>query len=185
MSVVKLVSTFFDDEVNVIQTLPFHDDRGFLSIPFRHDEFKMLGLPTDFVQCNHSRSHKDVIRGLHFQLWPPMGKLMRVTRGAAYLVTVDIRRDSPTFLSHIGLHVSEVNRLQVWAPEGFARGFCALEDDTEVQYQCTGMFHPQGDSAINWCDPTIGIKWPVFNPIISLKDFNAPTVQEWLERKKP
>jgi dTDP-4-dehydrorhamnose 3,5-epimerase len=178
MSVIESVAEFFGGEVKIIQTLPFRDDRGFLSIPFRCDEFKALGLPTDFVQHNHSRSRKNVIRGLHFQLQPPMGKLMRVSRGLAYLVTVDIRQDSPTFLKHAGLYVSEINQLQVWAPAGFARGFCALEDNTEVQYQCTGMFHPFGDSTILWNDPAIGIKWPVTDPIVSEKDRNALTAAE-------
>jgi dTDP-4-dehydrorhamnose 3,5-epimerase len=180
MSTIRLDAEFFNGDMKVIQTLPFYDTRGFLAISFRQDEFKALGLPTEFVQCNHSNSCKDVIRGLHFQLNPPMGKLMRVTRGAAYLVTVDIRKQSRTFLQHVGLFVSNMNKLQVWAPAGFARGFCALKDDTEVQYMCTGMFDPEGDSTIAWDDPCIGIKWPVDHPILSEKDRMAPTLNESL-----
>jgi dTDP-4-dehydrorhamnose 3,5-epimerase len=181
MSIYKIDSEHFDGSVKVISQTVFDDNRGFFSVPFRHDEFKVLGLPTNFVQDNHSRSIKGVVRGLHFQLWPPMGKIMRVTRGEAFLVTVDLRRDSPTFLDWIGVNASEDNRLQVWAPAEFARGFCALSDDTEVQYKCTGMFDPQGDSGIFWNDPAIGIDWPVKNPILSEKDRNAPTVAEWLK----
>lgn len=182
MSTVKLISEFFNGEVKYIQTLPFQDSRGFLSIPYRYDEFAELGLPTDFVQCNHSRSYKNVIRGLHFQFTPPMGKLMRVTRGSAYLITVDLRRNSRTFLDYIGLYMSEGDHMQIWAPAGFARGFCALRDFTEVQYMCTGMFDPKGDSVVRWDDPDIGITWPVYNPILSEKDRNAPTVEEWIKR---
>ena len=180
MGVVKLAYEFFDGEVKVIQTLPFYDARGFLSIPFRQDEFKALGLPTEFVQSNHSRSHKNVIRGLHFQLNPPMGKLMRVSRGMVWLVTVDMRIDSPTFLDWRGVFVSEENHLQVWAPAGFARGFAALIEGAEVQYLCTGMFDPEGDTTVRWDDPDISVDWLVDQPILSDKDRNAPTVEEWI-----
>ena len=184
MSVIKLITEAFGGAVKVIQTQPFYDNRGFLSIPFRHDEFEALGLPTKFVQNNHSRSSMNVARGFHFQLWPPMGKLMRVTRGSAQIITVDIRRDSPTFLTYLDIPVSFENQFQVWAPEGFARGFYALEDDTEVQYQCTGMFHPDGDRTIRWDHPDIGYKWTTTNPILSEKDRNASTVKELIARGK-
>jgi dTDP-4-dehydrorhamnose 3,5-epimerase len=109
-----------------------------------------------------------------------MGKLMRVTRGAALLVTVDIRYESPTFLQWWTEEATEENRIQVWAPHRFARGFYAFDDDTEVQYKCTAMFDPEGDRALAWNDPEIGIKWPINNPILSEKDRNAPTVAQWL-----
>src|SRR5713101_4916166 len=113
-------------EIVIVAPEVFEDERGFFMETFRADQFKLLGLPTDFVQDNHSRSARGVIRGLHFQWDPPMGKLMRVSMGAAFLVAVDIRKGSPTLGRWIGVHASAENRKQVWAPAGFARGFCAL-----------------------------------------------------------
>jgi len=107
---------------------------------FRADSFKDLGLPQSFAQENHSYSRNGVLRGLHFQWDPPMGKLMRVTRGVAFLVAVDVRPGSPTVGKWFGIEVSGENRKLVWAPATFARGFCALSDDIEVQYLCTGVF---------------------------------------------
>src|SRR6266481_2751333 len=124
-------------EVVVLVPRVFQDERGFFMETYRNDEFKNLGLPDNFVQENQSYSRKAVVRGLHFQWDPPMGKVMRVTRGIAFFVAVDIRRGSPTVGRWHGIEVSAANRLQVWAPPGFARGFCALTDGTEVQYRCT------------------------------------------------
>ena len=114
--------------VVVVEPEVFADERGFFMEVFRTDQFAELELPTAFVQDNHSGSVRDVLRGLHFQWDPPMGKLMRVTRGRAFLVAVDIRKGSPTLGQFFGLEVSEENRLQVWAPAGFALGFCVLSD---------------------------------------------------------
>src|SRR6266481_4522168 len=111
-------------DVVVLAPSVFRDERGFFSETFRADQFKELGLPYEFVQDNHSGSVKGVLRGLHFQWEPPMGKLMRVTRGAAFLIAVDIRKDSPTLGKWVGLEASAENKKQVWAPAGFARGFC-------------------------------------------------------------
>lgn len=149
---------------------------------FRADQFEEMGLPTHFVQDNHSRSSKGVLRGLHFQWEPPMGKLMRVTSGTAFLVAVDVRKGSPTLGKWFGLEVSAENKKQVWAPYGFARGFCALADGCEVQYKCTGIYNPKGEAGINLADPAIGIQWPidVSTANISEKDRKAPTLAEWL-----
>jgi dTDP-4-dehydrorhamnose 3,5-epimerase len=167
---------------DVIVLVPeiFEDARGFFMETYRADQFKALGLPTDFVQDNHSRSKSGVVRGLHFQWDPPMGKLMRVTYGSAFLVAVDIRKGSPTLGKWFGLEVSAKNKKQVWAPAGFARGFCALSDFTEVQYKCTGIYNPKGESGIRWNDPKIGIQWPVKDPALSGKDRQAQTLDEWL-----
>lgn len=169
------------DDVVIVKPDFFQDERGFFSEIFRTDQFEELGLPTDFVQLNHSGSVKGVTRGLHFQWDPPMGKLMRVPRGTAFLVAVDIRKGSPTMGKWFGLEVSEENRLQVWAPAGFARGFCVLSDYAEIQYLCTGTYNNKGESGILWNDPEIGIKWPVKGPILSEKDMNAQTQAQWLE----
>jgi len=109
-----------------------------------------------------------------------MGKLMRVTRGAAFLVAVDLRLGSPTLGNWVGVEATQDNRKQVWAPASFARGFCALVDDTEVQYKCTGIYNSHAESAIRWNDPAIGIAWPLHDHLVSEKDRNAQLLSEWL-----
>lgn len=158
----------------------FEDQRGFFMEAFRADQFAALGLPDQFPQDSHSRSAKGVLRGLHFQWDPPMAKLMRVTVGAAFLVAVDIRKGSPTLGKWFGVEVSAQNRRQVFAPPGFARGFCVLSSVAELQYKCTGIYNPQGESSIRWDDPGIGIQWPVTEPILSAKDAKAQSLNEWV-----
>ena len=162
----------------------FRDDRGFFMETFREDQFKANGLPVQFVQDNHSRSVKGVVRGLHFQWEPPMGKLMRVSLGSAFLVAVDVRKGSPTLGKWVGVEASAENRRQVWAPAGFARGFCVLSDVAEIQYKCTGIYNNKGESGILWNDPQIGIDWPIKieNALLSEKDKRAQTLAEWLSR---
>lgn len=167
-------------EVVVLAPSVFGDDRGYFMETYREDQFRELGLPGTFVQDNHSCSKKGVVRGLHFQWEPPMGKLMRVTRGAAFLVAVDLRLGSPTLGKWVGIESTAENRKQVWAPASFARGFCALTDEVEVQYKCTGTYNGKAESAIRWDDPHIGIVWPMRDVIISEKDRKAPTLAEWL-----
>lgn len=168
------------DDVVVLVPEVFQDSRGFFMETFRADQFEVLGLPTRFVQDNHSRSSKGVVRGLHFQWDPPMGKLMRVTYGAAFLVAVDIRKGSPTIGKWFGVEASAANRKQVWAPAGFARGFCVMSDFAEIQYKCTGLYNSRAESGIRWNDPEIGIKWPVQDPELSNKDRSAQRLSEWL-----
>jgi dTDP-4-dehydrorhamnose 3,5-epimerase len=166
----------------VIAPEVFEDERGFFMEVYRADQFKELGLPHEFVQDNHSGSVKGVLRGLHFQWDPPMGKLMRITVGRALLVAVDIRKGSPSLGKWFGIEASAENKIQVWAPAGFARGFCVLSDFAEIQYKCTGTYNKQGESGILWNDPEIGIQWPIDRPILSGKDTNAQTLAEWLKR---
>ncbi len=160
----------------------FEDHRGFFLESFREDQMKELGLPSNFVQDNHSGSVKGVTRGLHFQWEPPMSKLMRVTAGEAFLVAVDIRKGSPTLGQWYGEVVSAKNKKQIWAPAGFARGFTVLSDWAEIQYKVTGLYNPNAESGILWNDPEIGIEWPVDEPILSEKDANAQTLSQWLSR---
>jgi dTDP-4-dehydrorhamnose 3,5-epimerase len=167
-------------DVAVLASEVFEDERGFFMEVYRADQYKALGLPTEFVQDNHSRSKRGVLRGLHFQWDPPMGKLMRVTYGSAFLVAVDIRKGSPTLGRWFGAEISAKDKKQVWAPAGFARGFCAVSDFAEVQYKCTGIYNPKGESGIRWNDPKIGIQWPVKEPELSGKDRQAQTFDEWL-----
>ena len=164
----------------VIMPEVFEDARGFFTEVYREDQFKQLGLPTNFVQDNHSRSVKNVVRGLHFQWEPPMGKLMRVTIGSAFLVAVDIRKNSPTLGQWFGIEASAQNKRQVWAPPGFARGFCVTSDVAEIQYKCTAIYNNGGESGILWNDPKIGVKWPATDPILSGKDEKAQTLDQWL-----
>src|ERR1700758_826714 len=176
---ITIESRHLGDVVVLIPDI-FKDDRGFFSETFRADQFKDLGLPTEFVQDNHSKSSKGVVRGLHFQWDPPMGKLMRVTAGSAFLVAVDIRKGSPTLGKWVGVEASAENHRSVWAPAGFARGFCALTDPTEIQYKCTGIYNSKAESAVRWNDPKIGIEWPLVDGVVSEKDRNARTLEEWL-----
>ena len=178
---IKIEARHLNDVVVLVPDV-FQDSRGFFMETFREDQFKAHGLPTHFVQDNHSRSVKGVVRGLHFQWEPPMAKLMRVTLGSAFLVAVDIRKGSPTLGKWVGVEASAENRRQVWAPAGFARGFCVLSDVAEIQYKCTGIYNNQGESGILWNDPKIGIDWPVTNPVLSDKDRNAQTLAQWLAR---
>lgn len=168
-------------EVVVLVPEAFHDERGFFMESFRADQFKNLGLPHDFLQDNHSRSTRGVVRGLHFQYEAPMGKLMRVTLGSVFLVAVDIRKGSPTLGKWFGIEASAENRRQVWAPAGFARGFCVLSEVAEVQYKCTAIYNQQGESGIRWDDPALAIAWPVADPKVSAKDRQAPTLEQWLD----
>jgi dTDP-4-dehydrorhamnose 3,5-epimerase len=176
---VRIESRHLDDVVVVVPGV-FKDERGFFSETFRADQFKELDLPSEFVQDNHSQSAKGVVRGLHFQWEPPMGKLMRVTVGAAFLVAVDIRKGSPTFGKWVGVEATADNRRAVWAPAGFARGFCSLLDGTEIQYKCTGIYNGNAESAIRWNDPAIGIQWPLADVMVSDKDRAARFLHEWL-----
>jgi dTDP-4-dehydrorhamnose 3,5-epimerase len=177
----RIESKSLRDVVVVVPEI-FQDNRGFFLETYREDQFRALGLPTQFVQDNHSRSVKGVIRGLHFQWEPPMGKLMRVSLGSAFLVAVDIRKGSPSLGQWVGVEASAENRRQVWAPAGFARGFCVLSDFAEIQYKCTGIYNGKAESGILWNDPEIGIAWPLSDSEAQLsdKDRKAPTLAQWL-----
>jgi dTDP-4-dehydrorhamnose 3,5-epimerase len=176
------VESRFLNGVAVLVPDIFEDSRGFFMEAYREDKYRELGLPLQFVQDNHSGSERGVIRGLHFQWEPPMGKLMRVTRGAAFLVAIDIRKGSPTIGKWIGVEASVENRRQVWAPAGFARGFCVLSDFAEIQYKCTGLYNNKAESGILWSDPDIGINWPIpaAQAQLSEKDKKAQTLAQWL-----
>ena len=178
---IKIESRFLRDVVVLVPDV-FQDGRGFFMETFREDQFQAHGLPTRFVQDNHSRSSRGVLRGLHFQWAPKMGKLMRVSLGSAFLIAVDIRKGSPTIGKWVGVEASAENRRQVWAPAGFARGFCVLSDVAEIQYKCTGIYNNKCESGIRWDDPEIGIEWPIRDTLLSEKDRNAQTLAQWLSR---
>jgi dTDP-4-dehydrorhamnose 3,5-epimerase len=176
----ELVGSHIGGDVVVLAPKVLGDDRGFFMETYRSDNFRDLGLPVEWPQDNHSRSSKGVLRGLHFQWEPPMSKLMRVTHGAAFLVAVDIRKGSPTLGKWFGLEVSAENKKQLYAPYGFARGFCALTDECEVQYKCTGIYNSRGESGVFYKDPEISVEWPMTNVQVSDKDAKAQTLQQWL-----
>lgn len=178
----RIEKTYLDDVI-VIHSKIIGDERGFFMEAWRRDEFKSAGLDLDFVQDNHSRSRINTVRGLHFQWEPAMGKLMRVTRGKAFLVAVDIRKNSTNLGKWIGFEVSEDDKRQIWAPAGFARGFAALSEIVDIQYKCTGTYNNKCESGILWNDPKVGIKWPIENPLLSDKDTKAQTLDKWLECK--
>ncbi len=158
------------------------DDRGFFMEVFKRQSFADAGLPTEFVQDNHSRSSRNVVRGLHFQWNPAQGKLIRVTVGEAYYAAVDIRKNSPTLGQWFGRVLSPESKDQLWAPPGFATGFCVLSDVAEVQYKCTTEYNPKCESGIRWNDPRVGIEWPVDRPLLSTRDASARSLSEWLAR---
>ena len=179
---IEIESKHLSEGVVVLKPEVFKDERGFFMETFREDIFKDLGLPYNFVQHNHSGPVKNVVRGLHFQWEPGMGKLMRVTVGAAFLVAVDLRKGSPTFGKWYGREVNTDNRLMIFAPPSFARGFAVLSDYAEIQYVCTGVYNNKGESGLRWNDPAIGVEWPVKGPILSKKDEIAQTLEEWTAR---
>jgi dTDP-4-dehydrorhamnose 3,5-epimerase len=166
----------------LLPTQVFEDDRGFFLEAFNKREFEaIVGHPVDFVQDNQSRSSRGVLRGLHYQLPPAaQGKLVRASRGAVFDVAVDIRRSSHNFGEWLGYELSESNFNQLWIPPGFAHGFLALTDDTELLYKTTDYYAPQLDRSIRWDDPSIGIDWPLngMTPNVSPKDQVAPTLSE-------
>ncbi len=145
---------------------------------FKHSEFAKADISFNFVQDNHSRSKKGILRGLHYQLNPKaQGKLIRCIRGKIWDAAVDIRKDSPTFAKWVAVELSEENKFMLWIPPGFAHGFVALED-CEILYKCTAEYDPALDRGIVWNDPLIGIKWPIENPILSEKDKKLPLLKD-------
>jgi dTDP-4-dehydrorhamnose 3,5-epimerase len=156
---------------------PVHgDSRGFFTEVFHADKFAAIGLPTTWVQDNHSRSAGGILRGLHFQLEQPQGKLVRAVTGAIYDVAVDVRRSSPHFGKWVGVTLREGDGRQLWVPPGFAHGFYVLSASADVAYKCTTLYHPASDRSVAWNDPTIGIEWPLegATPSLSAKDAAAP-----------
>ena len=158
--------------VLIIEPRVFGDSRGFFMETWNAGAFAAAELDLTFVQDNHSRSQKGVLRGLHFQNPRPQGKLVRVTNGAVFDVAVDLRASSPTFGQWVGVELSAENKRMFWVPEGFAHGFLTLEDDTDFLYKCTAPYAPANEFTLAWNDPAVGIEWPVtgLDPIISEKD---------------
>ena len=158
--------------VLIIEPRVFGDTRGFFFESFNQRAFNQAtGLDVNFVQDNHSRSSKGVLRGLHYQIQQPQGKLVRVVHGSVFDVTVDLRKSSPTFGQWVGVELTEDNNRQLWIPPGFAHGFYVLSDSADFLYKTTDYYAPEFECSLIWNDPTIGIEWPLnTQPIISAKD---------------
>lgn len=168
----KLFETAIPD-VKLIEPRVFGDSRGFFLESWNAKTFSAVGIDASFVQDNHSRSAKGVLRGLHYQMQQTQGKLVRVTAGAVYDVAVDLRRSSPTFRRWVGFELNTTNRHMLWIPPGFAHGFLTLEDGTEFLYKCTDFYAPEHERALQWNDPELAIEWPldrVGSPSLSAKD---------------
>lgn len=156
----------------ILEPRVFGDERGFFMESWNATSFAEIGLDVTFVQDNHSRSQKGVLRGMHFQNPAPQGKLVRVVRGAVFDAIVDLRRSSPTFGQWTGVMLSAENKRIFWVPEGFAHGFLTLEDGTDFLYKCTSAYLPQNEHSLAWDDPEVGIEWPLsgIEPKLSVKD---------------
>lgn len=173
-------STMLTD-VKLIEPKVFDDPRGYFFESFNERDFQdAVGAGVQFVQDNQSGSARHTLRGMHYQLGRPQGKLIRVLSGEIYDVVVDIRKSSPTFGQWEGFHVSAANRRQLWIPEGFAHGFLTLSDRAEVLYKATDFWYPAGERQIAWDDPDIAIAWPLdgVEPVLSAKDARAPRLAD-------
>lgn len=170
-------------DLNIIEPISFEDDRGFFLESYNMKEFQKLGITERFVQDNHSRSVKGVLRGLHFQINEPQGKLVRVVKGSIFDVVVDLRRGSPNFAEYYGVELTEWNMKMLFIPEGFAHGFLAISEEVDLIYKVTDYFIAEYDRGIIWKDPTINIYWPIKKygikkPILSEKDKNLPKMND-------
>ena len=165
------------DGLLTIKPKIFADPRGMFYEVYSENRYEEHGIPC-FVQDNHSVSKKGVLRGLHYQVNPGQGKLVRVTRGEVFDVAVDIRKQSPTYGKWWGLSLSETNNFQLYIPIGFAHGFCVLSESAEVLYKCSDYYSPENEHGILWNDPDLAIDWPVKDPILSEKDAVYPLFSE-------
>ena len=169
----KVIETAIPD-VRIIEPRVFGDARGFFMETWSRRDFASVCIDADFVQDNHSRSVQGTLRGLHYQIQQPQGKLVRVTAGEVFDVAVDLRRASPTFGRGVGVMLSAENHRQLWVPPGFAHGFYVVSEVAEFQYKCTDYYAPEHERCIRWDDPELGIEWPLIEsgaePLLSEKD---------------
>jgi dTDP-4-dehydrorhamnose 3,5-epimerase len=163
-------------DVKVIQPQVFGDERGFFMETWHHEKFTELGIPDMFVQDNHSRSKRGILRGLHYQICHPQGKLVRVIRGEVFDVAVDLRKSSATRGKWVGEYLSEENKKMMWVPPGFAHGFLVTSEEADLVYKCTDVYTPECERTIVWSDPDLSIQWPLQQgqqPLVSAKDSRA------------
>jgi len=172
-------------EVLIVEPEVFEDSRGFFLESFHQQKYSGKGINKTFVQDNHSRSSKNTLRGLHYQLNTPQAKLVYAVTGKIFDVAADIRKGSPTFGKWVGIVLSDENRFQLYIPEGFAHGICVLSETADVTYKCSALYSPETDSGVNWSDPCLNINWPVFSPLLSDKDKNLPNLTRTPENQLP
>lgn len=167
--------------LKIIEPKVFGDERGFFLETYHRDRYKQL-LETDleFVQDNYSRSQKNVLRGMHFQVKHPQGKLVRVVKGAVFDVAVDLRKNSPTYGMWEGVTLTAENKMQFWVPPGFAHGFIVLSEIADFEYKCTDFYHPEDEACLKWNDKDVDIKWPLHDPILSEKDAKGAAFKDLL-----
>ncbi len=173
------IATPFPD-VWIIEPDVYEDKRGFFLESYSYKKYKDLGIATRFVQDNHAKSQKNTLRGIHFSKYPGQAKLVRCTQGRVWDVVVDLRRDSPTFKNWHGYELTARNFKQLYIPVGYGHGYAVLSDMAEVQYKVSDFYNPELESEVYWDDPTIGIDWMVENPILSVRDKNAPLLDTFL-----
>ena len=164
--------------VLIIQPKVFGDHRGFFKETYQTERYQEAGISLPFVQDNHSRSAKGVLRGLHLQKSRPQGKLVSCSRGAVYDVAVDVDPRSATFGEYVGIELTEDNHTQFWIPPGYAHGFCVLSEVADFQYKCTDLYFPEDEGGLLWNDPEVGVEWPISNPQLSEKDTKLPTLAQ-------
>ena len=168
----------------IIEPTIYRDDRGFFLEEWHRDKYSEIGIASEFVQDNRSRSSKNILRGLHFQINKPQGKLVSVTRGCVYDVAVDLRVDSATFGQYVGVVLTGDKNNQLYIPPGFAHGFCVLSEYADFHYKCTDFYDPKDESGIIWNDNEIAIDWPIDSPILSPKDNLLPTFADYKKLPK-
>lgn len=173
----KVIQTSLPDII-VFEPVLHGDSRGFFLETYREDSLRQIGICDHFLQDNHSRSSRGILRGLHYQLIQPQGKLVRVARGAVYDVVVDVRNGSPTFGQWYGTVLDDQNMRMMYIPAGFAHGFVAISAIADFIYKCSDYYHPQSEQGIRWNDPTIGIEWPADDVQLSEKDSDFPLLQD-------
>ena len=164
--------------VLIIEPNVFGDSRGFFKETFQAQRYREAGIEHKFVQDNHSRSQKGVLRGLHFQITKPQGKLVSCSQGAVFDVAVDVDPESATFGQYVGIELTEDNHRQFWVPPGYAHGFCVLTDTADFQYKCTDYYDSSDEGGLIWNDPDVAIDWPIDQPLLSDKDAKLPTLKE-------
>ena len=162
----------------IIEPKVFGDHRGFFKETFQIERYQEAGIDLSFVQDNHSRSQRGVLRGLHWQKTRPQGKLVSCSLGAVFDVAVDVDQNSPTFGTYVGVELSAENHRQLWIPPGYAHGFCVLSETADFQYKCTDLYIPEDEGGLIWNDPELGIQWPIESPSLSEKDLALPTLDE-------
>lgn len=168
--------------VLILEPVVHGDSRGFFLETWREDQYQELGIREDFVQDNHSRSSRNVLRGLHLQRNKPQGKLVRVARGAVFDVAVDVNRNSPTFGKWVGVELSDENLRQFYVPPGYAHGFCVLSDVADFLYKCTAYYDHTDEVGVRWDDPDIGVQWPIKQPALSNRDKQLPLLRDFLTK---